>query len=187
VTAGHRVRAQPAVTARGRGARGVAAASLVALLLVSLPGDATAQRGRGREATSSAIQVVVDGEVRRVWTSAELMRWRLDAPNVRGKFRPMVALTEALPFEALGVVQDRVVEVSIQGQGRKLRLTGEALAHLGDLLLQVDIDKGAVWKLVPRTREAEAALTRLVGVGRIVVQDVRRIELTTGPVSGPRS
>jgi len=163
-----------------------ALAGLVVLSLLGMVDEASGQRTRGRDATTSTIQILVDGEVRRTWTPAQLMPKRVDAPNPRGKFQPMVPLTEALPFEALGVARDRVVEVSIHGGSRKLRLTGEALTRLGDLLLQVDIDKGAVWKLVPRTRQAETTLTRLVGVGRIVVQDVRRIELTTGPVSGPR-
>jgi hypothetical protein len=157
---------------------------IVGLLLIGVAGQAAAQRGRSWDAGPGAIQVIVDGEVRRAWTTAELMERRVDAPNLRGKFRPTVALTDVLPFDALGVSRERVAEVSIQGQAPGgLRLTGAALGYLGELLLQVDVDKGGVWKLVPRTREAEAALGRLVGARRIVIQDVRRIEVTTGPAS----
>ena len=168
----------------------VALAGMVVAALVLWGENTSAQKKRGAQkgaVASASLEIVVDGEVRRTWAGAELSEKQFIGRKLKGGFAPMVNLTDALPFEALGVSRERLVGVVITGGTGSLKLNGQALKHLDDLALEINVDKDASWKLIPKAGDAETALTQLVGGRRIMIRYVRRIELTTGPPSPPKS
>jgi hypothetical protein len=154
---------------------------LVAIAMAAVPlllaGSTSAQR---KAVVSEDIEVLVDGQVRRTWSGAELAAKQYAWRNLKGASRQVVDLTEAVPFDALGVPRDRLLALTIRGQGR-LELRGEALEHLADLVLEIEADKGGAWKLIAKSAEADKTVAKLARVRRAVVGRVRQIELTTGP------
>jgi hypothetical protein len=133
----------------------------------------------------NSIEVVVNGVVKRTWAANELMRHRFDWVNPKGKFRPAVALTDALPAKEMGFSPESVTELKVLSRKSSFRFQGEAIAQLKELLLVVDLDKGGVWKLAVRTREGDDRLKALLGT-RVALDGVRRIEVVTVPSAEPK-
>lgn len=166
--------------------RGAGFACVVALAAGLCFGSAAAGEAGGQEAPPNSIQVVVNGALKKTWTAGELMRSRFDWVNPKGKFRPAVALTDALAIKDAGFALDSVTELRVLSKKGGLDFKREALAFIRDLLLVVDVDRGGAWKLAVRTQEAEDSLKALVGVPRIALEGVRRIEVVAAPSSEPK-
>ena len=169
----------------GRRASG-ALASVLLLMGFAFTASMAGQEAADRSAPANSIQVVVNGVVTKTWTADQLMRGRFDWANPKGKFRPAVALTEVLSIKDAGFTLDSLTELKVLSRRESVTLRGEALTRIKDLVLQVDVDKGGTWKLMPRNREAEGALRKLVGP-RIAVEGVRRVEVVTGPAPGTKN
>lgn len=168
--------------------RRVSGALACVLLLMGFAFTAgTAGQAAGdRGAPANSIQVVVNGVVTKTWTADQLMRHRFDWSNPKGKFRPAVALTEVLAIKDAGFTLDSLTELKVLSRRESVTLRGKALARIKDLVLQVEVDKGGTWKLMPRNQEAEDALQKLVGP-RIALEGVRRVEVVTGPAPGTKN
>jgi len=133
----------------------------------------------------NSIQLVVDGVPRKTWTVGELMAAKFDWVSPKKKVSPAVPLTLILHDPSSGVPAGSVASVRVRsGKSGSLEFKGPALSRLNDLILKVDVDKGGQWKLVPKDRNAEETLKRILGQ-RAVVARVFRIEVITSPQKKP--
>ena len=136
----------------------------------------------------NSVQIVVNSQLKKSWTTNELMGGRFDWLSPKGKFNPAVPLAYALVFKGAGFTPDSIAELQIIGKKDRVQLSREAVAHLlKELILLSDIDKGGTWKLAARTSEAENNLKRWAGHPRVVVENVRRIEVSTGSRAGNKN
>jgi len=179
--------------AAGSGSLGRLLPVVLALSLLILVGaveawaqvSEAAKEGREGRRKENSIQLVVDGVPRKTWTVGELMAAKFDWVSPKGKVSPAVPLTLILHDPASGVAAESLAAVRVvTGKGHGVDLKGPALAHLNDLLLKVDVDKGGQWKLVSRDLKAEAIFGRILGK-RVALAPVSRIEVVTSPDTKP--
>ena len=163
---------------------------LFSLAVLVYPRIGVGQRREGQlgDAPPNSVQIVVDGQLRKSWTTNELMGGRFDWLSPKGKFNPAVPLAYALVFKGAGFTPDSITELRIIGKKDRVQLSGEAVALLlKELILLSDIDKGGTWKLAARTPEAENDLKRLASHPRVAVENVRRIEVVTAARAKPKT